>query len=66
MKQLLAVAQAAGTIFRLEGGGAQLTFASVVHDGKKPRVTRNLAFSSVLGHLFFPVGLFTDKNETKI
>ena len=51
------------------GGGegpAQLTFANVVHNRKKPRVPPNLVFSSVLGHLSFPFGLFTDKNETKI
>ena len=38
----------------LQAGEAQLTFASVFHDRKKPRVLPNIVLSSVLlGHLFF-------------
>ena len=34
-------------------GAAQLTFPSAINDREKPRITPNLFFSSVLGHLFF-------------
>ena len=39
-------------------GDAQLTFANVVHDRKKPRVPPNIVFSSVLGHLFLALWPF--------
>ena len=56
-----------GNYFQARGGGrgAQLTFASVVHDREKPSVPQNLLFSSVLGHLLFTLWPFTDKTKRK-
>ena len=59
---LQAVAQ---ELFYGWGRGGHLTFASVVLDGKKLRVSLNLVFSPVLGHLFLPFDIFTDKTKRK-